>query len=69
MLKYLLVPVIIICALGGTVGILKLMGKFFPNGVRRDPFTKKIEDATKNGVASPANPCAAKPQNTDEGEK
>lgn len=31
LLQILLVPVIIACALGGTVGILKLIRKFFPN--------------------------------------
>lgn len=30
----LLVPVIIACALGGTVGMLKLIGKAFPNATR-----------------------------------
>ncbi len=31
LLQILLVPVIIICALGGTVGILKLIRRFFPD--------------------------------------
>ncbi|MEY8392896.1 hypothetical protein AALA98_16390 [Lachnospiraceae bacterium 45-W7] len=31
LLQILLVPVIMACALGGTVGILKLIRKFFPN--------------------------------------
>lgn len=29
-MRILLVPVIIACALGGTVGVLKLIQKFFP---------------------------------------
>lgn len=49
MLKFLLVPVIMVCAVGGTVGILKLIQKFFPGGVHRDPVTKKIEDEMKKG--------------------
>ncbi len=49
MLKFLLVPVIMVCALGGTVGIIKLIEKVFPGGVPRDPITKKIEDVTKKG--------------------
>lgn len=49
MLKLLLVPVIMVCAIGGTAGILKLMQKFFPGGVPRDPITKKIEDEMKKG--------------------
>lgn len=69
MLKYLFVPVIIVCAIGGTVGILKLMGKFFPNGVPRDPITKKIEDAAKNGIGSSANPFAEKCENAEKGKK
>ena len=47
MLKILLVPVIMACAVGGTVGILKVIGKVFPGGVPRDPITKKIEDELK----------------------
>lgn len=31
LMQILLVPVIIVCALGGTVGVLKLIRKFFPN--------------------------------------
>ncbi|MDO4962236.1 MAG: hypothetical protein Q4E57_10390 [Eubacteriales bacterium] len=30
-MQYLLVPVIMGCAIGGTVGALKLIQKFFPN--------------------------------------
>lgn len=30
-MKYLLVPVIMACAIGGTVGALKLIKKFFPD--------------------------------------
>lgn len=30
-MQYLLVPVIMVCAIGGTVGALKLIKKFFPN--------------------------------------
>lgn len=47
MLKFLLVPVIMACAVGGTVGILKLIQKFFPGGIPRDPITKKIEEEMK----------------------
>lgn len=49
MLKLLMVPVIMVCALGGTVGILKVIQKIFPGGVPRDPITKKIEDELKKG--------------------
>lgn len=47
MLKFLLVPVIMACAVGGTAGILKVIQKVFPGGVPRDPITKKIEDEMK----------------------
>lgn len=30
-MEYLLVPVIMVCAIGGTVGALKVIGKLFPN--------------------------------------
>lgn len=30
-MQYLLVPVIMILAIGGTIGLLKLIQKFFPN--------------------------------------
>lgn len=30
-MQYLLVPVIMVCAIGGTVGALKLIKKFFSN--------------------------------------
>lgn len=33
-MKYLLVPVIIICAIAGTVGILKLIQKIFPGSAK-----------------------------------
>ena len=49
MLKFLLVPVIMACAIGGTVGILKLIQKFFPGGIPHDPITKKIEDEMTKG--------------------
>ena len=32
--NFLLVPVIIACALGGTVGLLKLIRHFFPKAAR-----------------------------------
>lgn len=36
-MKFLLVPVIMVCALAGTVGMLKLIGRFFPDaaGIER----------------------------------
>lgn len=49
MLKFLLVLVIMACAAAGTVGILKLLQKIFPNGVPHDPITKKIEAFLKKG--------------------
>lgn len=30
-MEYQLVPVIMVCAIGGTVGALKLIGRLFPN--------------------------------------
>lgn len=51
MLKFLLVPIIMVCALVGTAGILKLLQKIFPNGVPHDPITKKIEAFLKKGDA------------------
>lgn len=49
MLKFLLVLAIMACAAAGTVGILKLLQKIFPNGVPHDPITKKIEAFLKKG--------------------
>lgn len=40
-MQYLLVPVIMVCAIGGTVGALKLIRKFFPNSGR---IVKKTEE-------------------------
>lgn len=40
-MQYLLVPVIMVCAIGGTVGALKLIKKFFPDS---DKSVKKTEE-------------------------
>ena len=46
MLQFVMVPVIMVCALGGTVGILKLIKKFSPTGdFPKDPISKKLEEA------------------------
>lgn len=40
----ILVPVIIVCAIGGTVGILKLIRKVTPgDDFPKDPVTRKLE--------------------------
>lgn len=51
MLKMLImVPVIMVCATGGTVGLLKIIKKITPgNGFPKDPITKKLEEERKTG--------------------
>lgn len=46
MLKMILsVPVIMVCALGGTVGILKVIKKITPgNDFPKDPLSRKLEE-------------------------
>lgn len=48
-MKFLLVPVIMVCALAGTVGMLKLISRFFPgaSGIERwfREWTQKQEEA------------------------
>lgn len=42
------VLLIIACAIGGTVGILKLIKHFSPNGeFTKDPIAKKLEEQSK----------------------
>lgn len=41
MIKFLLVPVIMACALGGTIGLLKVIKHFFPGA---DNITKRTEE-------------------------
>ncbi|MCM1500516.1 MAG: hypothetical protein NC124_18800 [Clostridium sp.] len=51
MLKMIiLVPVIMVCALGGTVGLIKLIKKFSPNGeLPKSSIAEKLEEeARKN---------------------
>ncbi len=49
MLKMIiLVPVIMVCATGGTVGLMKLIKKFSPNGeLPKDPIVRKFEEEAK----------------------
>lgn len=49
MLKMIiLVPVIMVCAAGGTVGLMKLIKKFLPNGVfPQNPIIVKFEKDVK----------------------
>ncbi len=44
LLQILLVPVIILCAFGGTVGLLKLIQKFFPGAFRAAEKTQEWID-------------------------
>lgn len=44
-MKILMVPVIMLCALGGTIGLLKLIGHFFPGAVL---FEKKAREWAEN---------------------
>ena len=40
-----MVALVMACALGGTVGILKLIRKFAPgNGFPKDPISRKLEE-------------------------
>lgn len=49
MLKLLLVPVIMVCAIGGTVGILKVIKKVTPgDDFPQDPVSKKLNEKSKN---------------------
>lgn len=42
------VILIMACAIGGTVGILKLIKHFSPNGeFTKDPIAKKLEEQSK----------------------
>ncbi|MDO4961573.1 MAG: hypothetical protein Q4E57_06950 [Eubacteriales bacterium] len=43
-MQYLLVPVIMVCAIGGTVGILKLIQKFFPGSEKTIDKTQEWID-------------------------
>lgn len=52
-MKYLLVPVIMVCVIGGTVGALKLIQNFFPESGNTVEKTQEWIDkhqttATKN---------------------
>ena len=41
----ILVPVIMACALGGTVGLLKIIKKITPgDGFPQDPISKKLKE-------------------------
>lgn len=41
----ILVPVIMACAAGGTIGLMKLIKKFSPDGeLPKDPIMKKFEE-------------------------
>lgn len=43
-----MVALIMLCATGGTVGILKLIKRFTPDtGFPKDPITKKLEENQK----------------------
>lgn len=43
-----MVAVVMVCALGGTVGILKVIKKITPgDGFPKDPLARKIEDDGK----------------------
>lgn len=45
MLQLILVPVIMVCALGGTVGILKVIQKLTPGeGFPKDPITRRLAE-------------------------
>lgn len=55
--QYLLVPVIMVCAIGGTVGALKLIKKFFPGAGNTVEKTQEWIDrhstaATKRDTAN-----------------
>ena len=43
-MKIILVPVIIACALGGTVGMLKLIGHIFPDASKIEEKARKWVD-------------------------
>ncbi len=44
----LLVPVIMVCATGGTVGLMKLVKKISPNGeLPKDPIVRMFEGEDK----------------------
>lgn len=51
-MQYLLVPVIMVCAIGGTVGILKLIGKFFPNSGKTMEKTQEWIDKHSTTTAN-----------------
>lgn len=40
-MKHLLVPVIMCCAIGGTVGALKLIHKYFPDACKTQEQTEE----------------------------
>lgn len=45
MLKIILVPVIMVCALGGTVGLLKIIQKITPgDGFPNNSVSKKLNE-------------------------
>ncbi len=56
-MQYLLVPVIMLLAIGGTVGLLKLIQKFFPSSCKTAERAQKWIDkhpsaATRNHTDS-----------------
>lgn len=54
-MQFLLVPVIIGCALGGTVGIIKLIGKTNPKMMNEDGSFKETKTAKKLHEAAEKN--------------
>lgn len=46
-MKFLMVPVIMACALGGTIGMLKLIGHFFPNANKIEKKAREWAEQNK----------------------
>lgn len=45
MIKIIMVPVIMVCATAGTVGLLKIIKKIMPEDVfPKDPISRKLEE-------------------------
>ncbi len=50
-MKYLIAPVIMVCALAGTIGLMKLIQKFFPDSGNSVAGTQEwIDKHSKNKV-------------------
>lgn len=41
------VAVVMLCATGGTVGLIKLIQRFTPGGLPKDPLSERLEESKK----------------------